>query len=88
MTDDPNSGEEAFARAPAITGPIFIEGLVDIDPIWRPLVTALAATVAITWTVPDDTDRSWFPGSVAERVSAGTPGGVCPSLRRPTRRGG
>jgi RecB family exonuclease len=57
-------------HAPTVTGPVHIEGLIDIDPIWRPLVTALAATVEITWSVSDETDRSWFPGSLVERASA------------------
>jgi len=58
------------AHAPALTGPIHIEGLIDIDPFWQPLILALAETVEVKWSVPDEAVRSWYPGKII-RPAAG-----------------
>lgn len=53
-----------FANAPAVTGPLHLHRLVSVDPIWRPLITALAAVVEITWDAPGAHDRGWFAGAI------------------------
>lgn len=59
--------EAAAARvafAPVIVGPVSLHRLVEIDPLWRPLVRALATVVPVKWSAVGARDRSWFPGEV------------------------
>ena len=68
--------DAALARleyAPALLGSVTIHGLIDIDPVWRQLVVAIARLVDVTWSVPTESDRSWFPGRVVRPMLA-TPG--------------
>lgn len=52
-------------HAQALLGAVILDGLLDIDPVWRPLVAALARSLDdITWRVPGEGDRSWFPGRI------------------------
>jgi hypothetical protein len=51
-------------RARATVGDLHFHRLISIDPLWRPLITALAAVVEITWDAPGTLDRSWFPGTL------------------------
>lgn len=71
----PRDGRDAaLARiqfASAIFGSVTLDGLVDVDPIWRPLLIALASRIDVSWVTAGVIDRSWFPGSVS--VSVGTP---------------
>lgn len=62
------------ARAKNLFGVITVEGLVDVDPVWRPLVAAIARDVPVTWVAPDAGDRSWFPGKVLFRELPAAPG--------------
>lgn len=59
--------DAALARlvhAPARLGTVTLQGLIDVDPVWRPLVAALAWVIEVTWVAPADGERSWFPGRV------------------------
>ncbi|MNH49010.1 PD-(D/E)XK nuclease superfamily protein [compost metagenome] len=53
-----------IAFAPRLFGPIELYGLLDVDPVWRPLVSALADQTPITWTTAGEADRSWFTGTI------------------------
>lgn len=53
---------ERLAHAPQLLGPVTLQGLIDIDPVWRPLVAALAGVIEVTWHAPNESDRAWFPG--------------------------
>jgi hypothetical protein len=64
-----DSAVRRVAHAPALTGPIHIKGLIDIDPIWRPLILALAETAKVSWSVPDDADCSWYPGEIIQPLA-------------------
>lgn len=55
---------ERVAVAERITGAVHIQGVMNFDPLWRPLINALAGTVAVTWSIPDVIARSWFSGTV------------------------
>jgi hypothetical protein len=50
--------------APKLLGPICIEGLSFIQPVWRPLVPALANSVPLEWLAPDRAETEWFSGRV------------------------
>jgi hypothetical protein len=59
-------------RAPQLLGPVPLHGLIDIDPVWRPLIAALAGVVEITWRAPDASERAWFPGTLEIAAPAAT----------------
>ncbi|MBV9984919.1 PD-(D/E)XK nuclease family protein [Bradyrhizobium sp.] len=50
-------------HARAAAGKLHFHRLISIDPLWRPLVKALATVVEITWDAAGTRDRSWFPGT-------------------------
>jgi hypothetical protein len=64
----PRDGRDAaLARiqfASAIFGSVTLDGLADVDPIWRPLLIALASRIDISWVTAGVSDRGWFPGTV------------------------
>jgi len=51
--------------APKLFGSITLERLVDIEPLWRPLLTALSAQLDVSWIATAEPDRGWFPGQVS-----------------------
>lgn len=65
-----------IAHARRLCGPIEMAGLLDVDPVWRPLVTALAIVTPITWVGVREGNRAWFTGRL-EPVKASKP--VAPS---------
>jgi hypothetical protein len=68
----------ALARlsvAPAVLGPVTVMGVPDLDPVWRPLVLAMAAVVPVTWQLGPTQDPAWLQGSAIriERSAAVSP---------------
>lgn len=56
---------ERLPFAPAVLGTILIDGCLDIDPLWRPLLNGLAELTQVTWRCVDNgTDRTWFKGTL------------------------
>lgn len=57
----------AFQRiqiASRLTGPVCIEGLSFVPPVWRPLIDALCNVVAMEWRAPKRAENEWFSGSL------------------------
>lgn len=54
-----------LAHAPAVIGAIEFEGLVELSPCWRPLVTLLAQHVPVTWTAGPRSTPEWLDATVA-----------------------
>ena len=44
-------------------GAVKLEGMLDVDPVWRPLLSALSGHVPLSWTTRGDVDRGWFRGT-------------------------
>lgn len=63
-----NRATENAHRAQRLLGSIVLEGVVDIEPLWRPLVIALAQQVPTEWRATGPVDRSWFNGHLVERA--------------------
>jgi hypothetical protein len=64
--------DAAVARvglAPVLFGPVRIEGVHFIEPVWRPLLNALCESVAVEWLAPPSSDTAWFHGLV-KKVAA------------------
>lgn len=60
--------DAALARiqiAPAVFGSVTLDRLVDVDPVWRPLLITLASRIDVSWKAVGVVDRSWFSGAVA-----------------------
>jgi hypothetical protein len=60
--------DAALARvrfAPKLFGSIALDRLVDVEPLWRPLLTALATQLDVCWITTVEPDRDWFPGQVS-----------------------
>ncbi len=61
---------EQLAYARALFGTVVIQDLIDVDPIWRPLIVALAGKLDVTWVARNGVDRSWFPGRVVHPATS------------------
>src|SRR6476620_2870142 len=56
---------ERRSFAKKLFGLITLDGVVDVEPVWRPLIAALASETIVEWNAPDGVDRSWFKGQLA-----------------------
>lgn len=55
---------ERLSHAASLLGSVELVGLVDVDPVWRPLVLALTGHLPVVWIPPCAGDRSWFTGTL------------------------
>jgi hypothetical protein len=67
--------DAALQRAthtPVALGPIELDRLIGVAPVWRSLAASLAKFVPLSWRSPGATDTAWFPGQVIidERLPA------------------
>lgn len=74
----PDLRDLALARishAPAILGPIELDRLTYVAPVWRSLLNSLTEAVEVTWRNPGTTDVDWFSGHVVkcQEASANAP---------------
>jgi hypothetical protein len=51
-------------RASAVLGAVELDRLLNVAPVWQPLVQALGEVVALHWRDPGAAKLSWFPGEV------------------------
>ena len=58
---------ERLGLARALLGSVTLAGIVDVDPIWRPLLAALARFTEISWDSPTQSAHPWFPGAMRQR---------------------
>jgi hypothetical protein len=70
-----NAALERLAHAPAVLGPVELDRVVQVAPVWRPLLAALARVVPLRWRNPGAADVAWFAGAVEidERPTPATP---------------
>ncbi|WP_189343288.1 PD-(D/E)XK nuclease family protein [Mesorhizobium sp. M2A.F.Ca.ET.046.03.2.1] len=61
---------ERLSHAASLLGSVELVGLVDVDPVWRPLVLALTERMRVVWTPPCAGDRRWFTGTLREPPEA------------------
>lgn len=63
---------------------IRLEGVIEVDPVWRPLLTALAPRIELSWLAVGESDRRWFPGTVTKNdgiADRSVSGDVCADPR-------
>jgi RecB family exonuclease len=68
-----DAGLRRIGHARALFGTITLEGLLDVDPVWRPLLAALCAQTEVTWQAPPGRSAAWFPGALMERAPSEGP---------------
>jgi hypothetical protein len=51
-------------HAPALLGPVTLDRLSTVAPIWRLLLQKLGGTIDLCWDDPGTTDTGWFPGRI------------------------
>lgn len=59
--------DDALARASKaglLLGPVVLAGVIDVDPLWRPMVNEIARYTDLTWELPAAARPSWFNGTV------------------------
>ena len=56
------------ALAKSLLGPVTLAGIVDVDPIWHPLLNAIGRFTEVTWDIPAQVDLTWFHGTVRTRA--------------------
>ncbi|MBL8199773.1 MAG: PD-(D/E)XK nuclease family protein [Chromatiales bacterium] len=49
-----------LAHAPKVLGPITVQGVPDLDPVWRPLLLKLADVVPVTWQLGHSEPPAWL----------------------------
>ena len=75
---------ERIGVAPNLFVSIRLERVIEVDPVWRPLLTALASRIELSWLAVGESDRRWFPGTVtkSEEIADGlVSGDVCADPR-------
>ena len=53
--------------ARSLLGPVTLSGLVDVDPLWRPLLNELARVTDLAWDLPEPVEQPWFRGSIRKK---------------------
>ena len=62
-TDLRDAAIDRIAYAKALLGSVQVEGLSDIDLVWRPLFIRLSQEVNVSWRTVGSADRAWFSGT-------------------------
>lgn len=56
-------------RSASLLGEVTLEGIIEVEPVWRPLVVALGAVTPVRWRAPPGRDDGWFPWAVEPIVA-------------------
>lgn len=70
--------------AKKLFGSVTLDGIVDIEPVWRPLILALLKETKVEWFASDGVNRSWFNGPLAIKplsTPASITGDICADPR-------
>ena len=54
------------SRSKALLGTVTLDGIVDIDPVWRPLLNEIACFTELCWVSPGQAETSWFKGKFTD----------------------
>ncbi|WP_271596713.1 MULTISPECIES: hypothetical protein [unclassified Bradyrhizobium] len=56
------------ARSKTLLGPVTLDGVVEIDAVWRPLLNEIAGFTELSWDTPVRTENAWFKGTLRPRA--------------------
>jgi RecB family exonuclease len=66
--------EAALARVPlakSLLGTVTLDGIVEIDAVWRPLLNGIARFTEVCWDLPGQSEQPWFAGTLRRRAVVG-----------------
>lgn len=66
--------EAALARVPlakSLLGTVTLDGIVEIDAVWRPLLNGIARFTEVRWDLPGQSEQPWFAGTLRRRAVVG-----------------
>jgi hypothetical protein len=63
---------EQLSTARIVVGPLTLEGVHFVDPLWRPLINSLRQHVDVAWIAPAGAQTDWFDGEIS-RLEKSTP---------------
>jgi hypothetical protein len=72
-TDLRDAAIDRIAHAKALLGSVHVEGLCDIDLVWRPLFVKLSQEVNVSWRAVGSADRAWWFGGTVEATPETSP---------------
>jgi hypothetical protein len=52
-----------------LLGPVTLDGIVEIDAVWRPLLNGTARFTELSWDSPVQTEHGWFNGTVRRWIA-------------------
>jgi hypothetical protein len=58
-------------RARNLLGPVTLAGIVEVDPVWRPLLNAIARVTELSWDLPEPVEQLWFEGTIRRNGAPG-----------------
>jgi hypothetical protein len=74
--------------AALLLGPVTLSGIVDVDPVWRPLLMHLTEHTDLIWDGHPGAAPSWFAGAYKARPATLPRNNACRGERRPAVRSG
>jgi hypothetical protein len=55
--------------ARTLLGPVTLAGLVEVDPLWRPLLNRIAGVTDLSWELPEPVEQPWFEGTIHRKLA-------------------
>ncbi|MGY4473993.1 PD-(D/E)XK nuclease family protein [Bradyrhizobium sp. USDA 3364] len=65
---DAGLARASFSKS--LLGPVTIQGIVEIDAIWRPLLNEIARFTELSWHVSTSSEQTWFKGTLRRQPIA------------------
>ncbi len=66
--------DAALARVPlakSLFGSVTLDGIVEIDAVWRGLLNEIARFTEVCWDLPGQSEQPWFRGTLRRRAAVG-----------------
>lgn len=57
-----DAASSRITHAKSLLGEVLLDGLLDVEPVWRPLIAAIAEQTSVTWRAPMAGEAGWFTG--------------------------
>jgi PD-(D/E)XK nuclease superfamily len=54
-----------------LLGSVTLTGIVEVDAVWRPLLSAITRVTDLSWDMPDCVEQPWFGGTIRKSAAPG-----------------
>ena len=54
-----------------LLGTVTLAGIIEVDPVWRPLLNAITRVTELSWDMPDGVEQAWFGGAIRKSAAPG-----------------